>query len=331
MKNNTLKKGKHIAILLFFIISLVLPLILINDPYKLHVLILVVISVALASSLNLITGYAGQLSFAHAAFYGIGAYTSAIFSLNFGFGFGASLLIATIFSGLVGALLGIPCLRLKGPYLAIATIGFQQMVVIIFSQWTSVTSGPMGITGIPKPRLFGFEFESIISNYYLLLGLTFLIILVIYRLLKSKMGLQIIAVREDETPARSIGVNTTFIKMAAFVISSAMAGAVGSFYAHYIGNIDPYLFNINLSSTILVSALVGGMGTIAGPILGASLLTVLPEMLRFLQDYRMITYGAIVILVIIFMPSGLIGLINGLRDKFKAKASSGTPTGMMEH
>lgn len=330
MKNNVLKKGKLIAFLLFLVISLVLPLILINDPYKLHVLLLVVISVALASSLNLITGYAGQLSFAHAAFYGIGAYASAIFTLDFGLSFGTSILLATIFSGLVGALLGIPCLRLKGPYLAIATIGFQQMVVIIFSQWTSVTRGPMGITGIPKPQIFGFEFESILSNYYLLLGLTLLIILIIYRLLRSKMGLQIIAVREDETPARSIGVNTTYIKMVAFVISSAMAGSIGSFYAHYIGNIDPYLFNINMSSTILVSALVGGMGTIAGPILGASLITVLPEFLRFLQDYRMITYGAIVILVIIFMPSGLIGLFNKLRDKFTAKASSRTPDGMME-
>lgn len=323
MKN----KGSIAALAVSLAAALILPLIFWNDPYRMHILILVIISIGLASSLNLITGFAGQLSFAHAAFYGIGAYTSALLSVSTGLSFWSALPLSALFSGMVGGLLGIPCLRLKGPYLAIATIGFQEMIVIVFSQWVSVTRGPMGITGIPKPGLFGYQFTTVVANYYLVLVLVLLILLVIYRMLKSKVGLQMIAVREDETPARSIGVNTTKVKMVAFMVSSAMAGAVGSFYAHYIGNIDPYLFNINLSSSILVTILAGGMGTMVGPLLGEGVLTILPEMLRFLQDYRMITYGVVIIFVIIFMPDGLMGLINKWRNRVRSGAQARNLTG----
>lgn len=293
------------------------------SPYSVHIGILVLISVGLATSLNLVSGYAGQISFATGAFWGIGAYTAAILATRAGMGFWLTLPMAVLVSGLIGLLLGLPCLRLKGHYLGIATIGFQEGTIIIFLQWVDLTRGPMGISGIPKPHLPGIDFETLFPNYYLGLALVALCVLITRRLVESGLGLQMMAVREDETPARSVGIHTTFVKLVAFTVSSAMAGGLGAFYAHYVGSIDPSVFGITLSATVLVMVLAGGWGTLLGPILGAVVLTLLPEWLRAFQEYRMALYGVALIFIIFFMPRGLLGLLSDLAARRSTVAAAG--------
>lgn len=293
------------------------------SPYSVHMGILVLLSVGLATSLNLIAGYAGQVSFATGAFYGIGAYTAGILATRLGLGFWVTLPMAALVAGFLGLMLGLPSLRLKGYYLGIATIGFQEGTIIIFLQWVSLTRGPMGIAGIPKPVLPGINFSTLFPNYYLALVLVALFAVLVYRLSVSGLGLQMMAVREDETPARAVGVNITFVKLVAFTVSSGMAGALGAFYAHYVGSIDPSVFGIMMSATVLVMVLAGGWGTLFGPILGAVLLTLLPEWLRVFQHYRMATYGAALILIILFMPQGVLGVLSGLMARFNRRGAPG--------
>lgn len=288
--------------LLFLIIPVFLP------SYLLTIAILVLIAMGLASSLNLTVGFTGQISFAHAAFYGIGAYASSLLSLHFNANYLYSMLFATIFTGIIGIILGLPCLRLRGHYLAIATIGFQQIIYILMIQWYSLTNGPSGLKGIPRPSLFGIRFNDL-AMYYLGFILVGLILLVVLGIMRSPLGLQMIAVREDEVAAQASGVNTTMIKLISFSVSSAMAGALGSYYAHFMGTIDPTVFSITLSVTILAMILGGGIGTITGPLIGAFVLQVLPEVLRTFSEYRMVVYGLVLILIILFMPDGIMGLI----------------------
>lgn len=294
------------------------------SPYSVHMGILVLIYAGLATSLNLVSGYAGQISFATGAFCGIGAYTAAILATRAGLGFWLTLPLATLVAGLIGLLLGLPALRLRGHYLAIATIGFQEGVTIVLLQWVSLTGGPMGITGIPKPYLPGVNFDTLFPNYYLALAMVVLSVLLVQRLVSSGLGLQMMAVREDETPARAVGINTTFVKLLAFTVSSAMAGAFGVFYAHYMGSIDPSVFGITMSATVLVMVLAGGWGTLLGPVLGAVVLTLLPEWLRIFQTYRMTLYGLGLILIILFMPQGVLGLLGELRARLDAGRRWGT-------
>lgn len=301
--------------------ALLFPLIT-PSPYSVHMGILVLLAVGLATSLNLIAGYAGQVSFATGAFYGIGAYTAAILATRLGFGFWITLPLAAVMAGLIGLMLGLPSLRLKGFYLGIATIGFQEGTIIIFLQWIGLTRGPMGISGIPKPVLPGFDFSMLFPNYYLALILVVLCVILVYRLSISGLGLQMMAVREDETPARAVGVNTTHVKLVAFTVSSGMAGALGAFYAHYVGSVDPSVFGILLSATVLVMMLAGGWGTLFGPILGAIVVTLLPEWLRVFQHYRMATYGVALILIILFMPQGLLGVLSGLTGRLSGRKGS---------
>jgi branched-chain amino acid transport system permease protein len=292
------------------------------SPFFVHMGILVLLAVGLATSLNLIAGYAGQVSFATGAFYGIGAYTAGILAYRLHTGFWVNLVAGAVMAGVIGFMLGLPSLRLKGYYLGICTIGFQEGLVIVLLQWGDLTRGPMGITDIPKPSLPGIDFGMLFPNYYLALILAILCVLLVYRLSISGLGLQMMAVREDETPARAVGVNTTFVKLTAFTVSSAMAGALGAFYAHYIGSIDPSVFTIAMSATVLVMVLAGGWGTLLGPVLGAIVLTLMPEWLRAFQDYRMTIYGAALILIILFMPQGLLGVLSGL-SRTAAKGTNG--------
>lgn len=306
--------------------ALIFPMVT-SSPYSVHMGILVLIAVGLATALNLIAGYAGLVSFATGAFYAIGAYTAAILSTRLGLGFWVTLPAAVLMAGFFGLLLGLPSLRLKGHYLGIATIGFQEGTVIVLLQWIGLTKGPMGISGIPKPSLPGVNFSTLFPNYYLGLILVALCLLLVHRISVSGLGLQMMAVREDETPARAVGVNTTGIKLVAFIVSSGMMGALGAFYAHYVGSIDPSVFGITLSATVLVTVLAGGWGTLPGPVVGAVLLTLLPEWLRAFQHYRMTIYGAALILIILFMPQGVMGVLASLTARF---TRPGAPTGKEE-
>lgn len=243
---------KKTAIAIAAALSIVLPVALqqIND-YLLHVVIMIGIFSVLSLSLNVIIGYAGQFALGHAAFYGIGAYAAALLMLHFDLSFWLALPAAAVIAGLFGFILGSPVIRLRGDYLGIVTLGFGEIVRLIFVGWVDVTRGPMGLPGIPAPYLFGFTFSGKLEFYYLILLLVLVTYFVINRLVHSGAGLSLLTVREDETLAQSIGIRPNKYKLLAFTVGGFFAGAAGAFWASYISYVSPdafrYLDSVNLS------------------------------------------------------------------------------------
>jgi branched-chain amino acid transport system permease protein len=298
-------KLKPLLIALFL---LTLPLWLqpIND-YLVHIVITIGVYVILTLSLNIIVGYAGQFALGHAAFYGIGAYVAAILMVNHQVSFWLVLPISAIVTGLFGVLLGSPVIRLKGDYLGIVTLGFGEIVRLIFVNWVDVTNGPMGIPGIPSPELFGYSFSGKIEYYYLILLLTAISVFVMNRIIHSGIGLNLLTVREDEIAAEAIGIRPTKFKLLAFSIGAFFAGAAGAFWASYISFISPDTFQYIDSVTILAMVVLGGMASVPGSILGAAILTITPEILRFMSEYRMMLVGVAIVLMMVYKPSGFWG------------------------
>lgn len=265
------------------------------------------INIMLALSLNILIGFAGQVSLGHAAFFGIGAYTSAVLTVNLGLNYWFALPLSVLISGFIGFLLGLPSLRVKHDFLVLATIGINFVVVSIFN-YVQFFGGPYGIVGIPRPSLFGKTLDTFGYFIYTMVWLVLSVVFVIY-LSKVYLRYGFEAVKEDEEAAESIGVSVPRYKMYAFTISGAMAGLAGNLWAHYMGVIFPENFAFPVSITILTMVVLGGVGTITGPIIGAVIITLLPEILRFVQNYRMLIYGTIIVLVMLFMPEGLMGYI----------------------
>jgi len=313
MKNEIIVfSKKRIIIFLLIIICILLPLI-VQNLYFLHILIVIGIYIILALSLNLIVGYTGQLSLGHAAFYGIGAYISALFSIKLGISFIPALLIASFITAFIGLLIGYPVLKLRGPYFVIATLAFGAIVRQILVNWISLTGGPMGLRGIPPPTLkipylFTIEILSRQSYYYLIFILVILTLYVNFRIVNSGIGRTFMAIREDETLAQFTGINTSKYKILSFIIGVFFAGAAGSFYAHYMCFLSPDSFTIAESQTILVLVLVGGKGSILGPIVGAIIFTILPEILRTVGEFRLVMYSLILIVTVLFFPDGIMGI-----------------------
>lgn len=274
--------------------------------YFLHLAILGGIYIILAISLNLIVGYAGQVSLGHAAFYGIGAYISALTALNWQFPFPLAALSAMVFTGGCGLALGLPTLRLKEDYLAIVTLGFGVIVEMVFLN-LEITGGPDGLVGIPAPRLLGLSFRY--PPLYLLLTVlaVFFTLALTYRLVHSYHGWALKAIRDHETTAQVMGINTPSYKVAVFSLAAALAGLAGSLYAHYITFINPESFGLHASILILCMVVLGGMGSMAGAVAGALILTALPEMLRQFHAYQDLIYGALLVGLLIWRPEGLLG------------------------
>jgi len=287
-----------------------LPLIVAN-PYYLHVVIISGVFVLLASSMNLITGCTGRLNLGHAAFYGIGAYSSALLVMRLGLPVGLAMPLAGLTTVLFGILIGIPCLKLKGSYLAITTLAFGEITRLALINFVFITNGPLGIRGIPGPSWA----ESKISYYYFVLSLCLCCLLVIRRLLNSQMGKTFVAIREDEVRAETVGIDTTRVKIINFALGAFFAGIAGSFYAHYVRFISPDTFTLNETFTILTMVVIGGFGTFAGPIVGGVIFTFLPELLRAIAEYRMMIYGLMMCIAITFMPDGIVGLLRPLIPK----------------
>ncbi len=282
--------------------------------YYMHIFVMSEIYIVLALSLALIVGFAGQVSLGHAAFYGMGAYVSAILSVRFGVSFWVAFWLAGFFSGLISFCIGKLVLRLRGHVLAITTAFFGVLVTVIMNNWIDVTNGPMGIAGIPRPTsfsFFGWDFVFTTRIQYYYLGLFFVggVVVLINKLVRSRLGDAMIAVRENEKLAKSIGIDVMKSKIFAFTLGGCLAGLAGSFYAHYILFISPVTFTINESINILVMVIFGGMNTIAGPIFGAISLTILPEFLRMAGELRLVVYGIALILFIIWLPRGIWGSI----------------------
>ena len=273
--------------------------------YAITVLTLIVIQAIVACGLNVIVGYAGQISLGHAAFFGIGAYASAMLTTAGGLGFWAALPLVLLVTGFVGLVLGLPSLRLKEDFLAITTIGVNFIVVSVFL-YVPFFGGALGIGGIPRVVLFG---ERLRGAPYLYLCLAFLavVLLVSWGFTRSWSGLACFALREDEAAASSMGVSPVRFKLAAFILGTAMAGLGGALYAHFMRFISATDFSFPVSISLLSMVVVGGMGTLWGPLLGALVLGVLPEVFRPLTDYRMFLYAALLLLMIRFQPGGLLG------------------------
>ena len=282
--------------------------------YLLHILILIGIYVILSVSLNLIVGYSGMLSIAHAAFYGVGAYVAALMAIEFHSPFLANIICAVILSGLLGALVGIPSLRIRDDYFAIATFAFQVITFSIMNNWVSLTSGPMGLPGIPQPTLFGWEINNHIDFLLLVSILCVVTLWISHKIVSSPFGRVLKAIREDEVFAQAMGKNVASYKVLIFVIGAGMASVAGVMYAYYISFIDPTSFTIMESIFIISIVIIGGAGNIWGSVLGAAVLVILPEALRFLgmpssiaANMRQIIYGALLVIFMLFRPQGFIG------------------------
>ncbi len=282
--------------------------------YFLHILILINIYIIIALSLNLIAGYTGLLSLAHAAFYGIGAYAMALMWLYLGTGFWVNIWIGILCSAFLGVVIAYPSLRVYDDYFAIATFGFQMIVFSIFNNWVDFTKGPMGIPGISSPELFGYSINSHIGYFFLSLSFVMITYWLIKRLVDSPFGLVLKGIREDEVFTRAAGKPVTKYKIWVFVIGGALASIAGALYAVYISYIDPTSFTINESIFMISIVIIGGMASLNGSILGAVVLVILPEALRFIglpnsvaANLRQIFYGLLLVLFMMYRPKGFIG------------------------
>ena len=268
----------------------------------------------LGVSLNLIVGYTGLLSVTHAAFYGIGAYTTAILLTQSGVGFFPSVILGIVLTFIVSFLIGLVLSKFKGDYYALSSFGFNTIAFAVFLNWQSLTRGPLGIPGISKPELFGIDF---FNNFnFLILVLIFLILVYLASrfIVNSSFGRVLKAIREDEEAIQVFGYNTLYFKLAIFVISAGMAALAGSFFASYITFIDPSSFTLMESVFILAIIILGGLANLRGSILGALFLILLPEVLRFVgfpsdiaAQMRQVVYGVILILLMLYRPQGLMG------------------------
>ena len=298
----------------------VIPFVL-GNAYYVRVATIVGIYVILASSLNIIIGFTGMFSLGHAAFYGIGAYTSAMLTTMAGWPFWAALPAAGLVAGLFGALIGLATLRLRAVFLAFTTLGFGEITRIVILNWRSFTRGPLGIAGVPIPSIFGWTFDRN-GYYYLVVALASVTVLVVRRMYHSRVGRALIAVREDETAAKSMGVSVFGYKVLAFTVACAFAGIAGSFFAHFQRFISADSFANLESFAIITMVALGGTGSIVGPVLGALILVVIPEVFRFLYRYRGVIYGLVLIVVIVLKPGGLAG-VKGIFEKPKTPKRPG--------
>lgn len=300
------KKKRNILAIGLVILAGLLPLILMNNTYALRTAVIVLIYMVLALSLNFVIGFAGQLSLGHSAFYAIGAYTTAILTVNYGVPFWIALVLSAVVSAVFGLLLGIPTLRLKGDYLAITTIGFSEILRLVLINWASFTRGPAGIPGIPSPKIFGFTLSTNTSYYYILYILALFTIFISYRLINSRLGRGLIAIKDDEIAAEAMGINPTFLKIMAFVLGAAIAGLAGGVFASFIHYVNPDNFTYMESVVILTMVVLGGVGSIPGVIVGATVLAILPEALRGISTYRYAIYGILLVMMMIVRPQGII-------------------------
>ncbi|MEH7122476.1 branched-chain amino acid ABC transporter permease [Bacillus sp. JJ1773] len=302
------------------------------NPYYVDILIFLVINILLGLGLNLTTGFAGQVSLGHAAFYGIGAYTSAILSANYGVNVWISMLIAVVVTFILGGLLGLPSLRLRDDFLAITTLGLGLVAHSFFNN-SKITGGAYGINSIPAPNFLGIEVENV--GYLVLVVIALIAAIYIMRkITRSRIGRAWVTIREDETVAQSMGINTMYYKVLAFAIGAAFAGVAGALFAHKIYFVNADSFTFTTSATILSMIVIGGLGSIRGTLLGVTLLYTIPELfhifdvgnilnLNYLDNYKMILYGLLMVLVMRYSPKGLIDIKNIKIRNLKPAVKSG--------
>jgi branched-chain amino acid transport system permease protein len=307
---------------LLLILALALPW-LIANRYHFQIVIMGCLFSIATLSMNLILGYTGQASLAHAGFFGIGAYGVALLTKG-GLSFWLALPLSALLAAGIGFLIGLPTLRSRGSYFAISTMCFGVIISIVAGNWIDLTGGYNGVVGIPLPNpislpLIGdFGFQTQAAQYYLVLAFLFLTLLVMHRLVNSLLGLSFMAIRNNEVLAGAVGINTFAGKILSFVVANFFAGLAGGVYASLMGTISPSTASLELTFNWLIYLLLGGAATLAGPIIGAFVIPVIMEYLQFLAEYRLIIFGVLLIVVIIYFPRGLMGGFTALQQRVRA-------------
>lgn len=324
-----MEKIKHNRPLMVLVLAAVIIIIPVLTPnmYIMQIINMICIYIILGTSINVLTGFTGQLSLGQAAFFGIGAYTAALLNTRAGLQFIPCLVGAVALTALFGMVLAVPALKVKGSYLALLTMGFGEVVRIVMINWTPVTNGTAGILGIESPVFFGFAFDTLKKYYFLIM--VFVILGILYQniIRRTRTGRALIAIREDSEAAGLTGIHVTTYKIRAFVLSAIYCGVAGCLYAMMIKYVSPDTFTNNVSSVILWTAIVGGFGTVMGPVLGGIIMQVLPEALRFLGDWRLVVYGAILLVVILRFPGGLYPYIEKFFENRKARKEAAGAAG----
>lgn len=294
-----------IKFILFAAVVLLVP-VLLSGSYLMSVFVFVGIHTLLAIALNLLLGYAGQISLGHAAFFGLGAYGSGVLTSQFGFNPWVTMVLVALLVAFAAFIIGFPVLKLKGHYLAMATLGLGIIIFIVFNEWVEVTGGPSGLSGIPTLSIGSVSFDSDFKNYYLVWIFVLGCVGLSLNLAHSRIGRAFRAIHDAEVAARVMGVNALLLKVQVFALSALICSIAGSLYAHVMTFIAPPSFGFNISVELLTMVVIGGLGSIYGSFIGALLLTLLPEFLRALHDYDIVFFGALLITMTMFMPQGLV-------------------------
>ncbi len=279
------------------------------DTYQTNIMITALMYIVLGLGLNIVVGLAGLLDLGYVAFYAVGAYTYGLLNHHFGLGFWTVLPMGAVMGAVFGTLLGFPVLRLRGDYLAIVTLGFGEIIRLILENWNEFSYGPSGIAHIARPSLFGIQLSlsgAIIYLYFVMIGMVVFTVFVVGRLQNSRIGRAWIALREDEVACQAMGIDKTRTKLTAFALGATWAGMVGVIFAAKTTFINPASFTFLESAMILAIVVLGGMGSIVGVAIAALILILLPEYLRAFSDYRMLIFGAIMVLMMVFRPQGII-------------------------
>ena len=300
--------------------------VLFKGGYIVNVLVFVGIYTILAVALNLLLGLAGQISLGQAAFFGLGAYISGVLTATHAANPWLAMVIAVIAVGIIAFVLGFPILKLKGHYLAMATLGMGIIVYIVFNETIDITGGPSGLPGIPNLSICGIIFNTDMKNYYLVWSFAIATILLSVNLSASRIGRALRAIHDSEVAARILGVNVRLLKVQIFTISGIFSALAGSLYAHTVQFISPASFGFNVSIELLTMVVIGGLGSIYGSFLGAAILTLLPELFRTFQDYDIVVYGIVLIVITMFMPGGLVRGVPLLSRFLLAKVKSRLPS-----
>jgi branched-chain amino acid transport system permease protein len=277
----------------------------IRSDYYLSIMIFIGINAIIVMGLSLLMGYAGQISLGHAAFFGIGAYCSGVLTVKLGFSIFTAFFCGIFLSTIMAMAIAIPTLKLKGHYLAVATLGFGEIIYVIFNELLEITGGPSGLSGIPSIHFFGYSFKGGWRYFYLVWTVAILLLIFSLNIIHSRIGRALRAVHGSEVAAQAMGVNVSQFKIQVFVLSAIYASVAGTLYAHFVTFISPSTFSLFVSILLLMMVVIGGGGSIWGALLGAGILTVLPESLRAFRDFDILVYGIILMTILLFMPEGI--------------------------
>jgi len=320
---HTIKQHNKVAyLILIFAIIAIVPFI-INDDYFISVMNQALINGVVVLGLNFITGLTGQMNLGTGGIFALGAYVSALFNVALGLPAWVGLAGAVLMGFLIGMCLGYPSLRIRGVYLSLTTIGFTEIVRLLLNNLVGITGGTQGVQGIAPFRIFSFAVQGHRSNYYFILALLVILSWVSYRIVHSKWGRALKALRDNPDAAESLGINISSVKIMAFTLAAIYGCIGGSLYVHMTGYVNPSMFTIDLSIKYVIMLMVGGIGLVRGNIIGALIVTLLPEALRFMGDYYQLVFYIIVLLGAIFLPDGWLSIVGVLKEKIFTGNSKG--------